>query len=431
MSAREASLETPSGSAELRALLVGMGKRAKTAARTLRQLDRAVKDRVLQAMADELLARTPVIVTANERDLDAGRKKGLSAAMLDRLRLDEGRLAEVAGAVRSVADLPDPVGDVLRTWTRPNGLEFEKVRVPIGVIGMIYESRPNVTCDAAALCFKSGNATLLRGGSEAIHTNLALAEALQEGGEPAGLPVGSIQLVPRTDRFAVRAMCELDDALDLIIPRGGHQLIETVVAHARMPVIKHYDGVCHLYVDKAANLEMAGELVLNSKVQRPGVCNALETLLVHRDVAALFLPVHAQVVQEAGVELRGDERVRELVPEALVASEEDWTAEYLDLVLAVRVVDGLESAIDHIERYGSHHTDVIVTDDEDTAQQFMRDVDSAVVLCNASTRFNDGGEFGFGAEIGISTDRLHARGPMGLEELTSYKYKVRGTGQTR
>jgi glutamate-5-semialdehyde dehydrogenase len=334
--------------------------------------------------------------------------------------------------VREVAALPDPVGEVLAEWMRPNGLRLRKVRVPIGVIGIIFESRPNVTTDAASLCFKTGNATLLRGGSEAIHSNVALAAALQAGGERAGLPPHSVQLIPFTDRASVEHLARMDQYLDLIIPRGGKGLIEKVVACARMPVIKHYDGVCHVYVHADADVEMAAKIVVNSKCQKPGVCNALETLLVHRDAAAAFYPLLGRRLADARVEIRADDTARGLlgVP-AMPAQASDWDTEYLDLVLAVKTVSGLDEAIDHINRHGSHHTDSIVTRDRAAAERFQHEVDSAVVLHNASTRFNDGGEFGFGAEIGISTDKLHARGPMGLAELCSYKYLGDGDGQLR
>ena len=417
---------------EIQQTLFEMGRRARAAAHELVKLTTAQKNAILLAMADEIEARQAGILEANAKDLARARENGLSAAMIDRLTLDPKRLTAIAGAVREVAALPDPVGDLLAEWIRPNGLRMRKVRVPIGVIGIIFESRPNVTTDAASLCFKTGNATLLRGGSEAIHSNVALAAALQAGGERAGLPAHSVQLIPFTDRASVEHMARMDQFLDLIIPRGGKGLIEKVVASARMPVIKHYDGVCHVYVHADADLEMAADIVLNSKCQKPGVCNALETLLVHQDAAAAFYPVLGRRLAEARVEIRADETARGLlgVP-AVPVQESDWDTEYLDLVLAVKTVAGIDEAIDHINRHGSHHTDSIVTRDRATAERFQHEVDSAVVLHNASTRFNDGGEFGFGAEIGISTDKLHARGPMGLAELCSYKYLVDGDGQVR
>jgi glutamate-5-semialdehyde dehydrogenase len=347
--------------------------------------------------------------------------------MLDRLLLDEKRLEAMAAGVEQVATLPDPVGQVLDAWERPNGLRIEQIRVPIGTIGIIYESRPNVTADAAVLCFKTGNATILRGGSEAIHSNVAIAAALAE----AGAPDHTIQLIPFTDRESVAVLAGMDQWLDLIIPRGGKGLIETVVSLARMPVIKHYDGICHLFADAAADQEMAVALTVNSKTHKVGVCNALETLLVHQEIAAEFLPKVATALLEKNVELRGCERTLSILPDAIPATEEDWATEYLDLILSIKIVDSLTDAVSHINQYGSHHTDVIVTADEDQAERFLRSVDSACVFHNASTRFADGGEFGFGAEIGISTDKLHARGPMGLRELTSYQYRVRGTGQVK
>jgi glutamate-5-semialdehyde dehydrogenase len=344
----------------------------------------------------------------------------------------------MAEGIREVAALPDPVGEILRDWTRPNGLRIQKKRVPIGVIGIIYEARPNVTSDAAVLCLKTGNATILRGGRESIHSNVALAQALDAGGVKAGLPADSIQLIPVTDREAVRLMCEMDQYLDCIVPRGGKGLIETVVSHARMPVIKHYDGICILYADAAADLAMAEAIVVNAKAQRPGVCNAAETVLVHASIAGRFMETVGAALLAKGVELRCDPRALELarnLPGAagkvVPATDADWRTEFLDYILAVRVVDSLEDAISHVENNGSHHSDGIITADEVAAERFLAEVDSATVYWNASTRFTDGGEFGFGAEIGISTDKLHARGPMALEELTTYKYVLRGTGQVR
>jgi glutamate-5-semialdehyde dehydrogenase len=417
---------------DIQASILDMGRRARAASHELVKLSSAQKNTILLAMADQLLADEPAILAANARDLSRAESNGLSSAMMDRLTLNSKRLAAIAQALREVADLPDPVGEVLADWTRPNALRIRKVRVPIGVIGIIFESRPNVTADAASLCFKTGNATILRGGSEAIDSNRALATALQAGGAKAGLPPDSIQLIPFTDRSSVEHLAQMDQYLDLIIPRGGKGLIEKVVATARMPVIKHYDGVCHLYVHPDADLEMAAELVINSKCQKPGVCNALETLLVHRDLASSFYPLIGKRLAAEQVALRADPTALELltVP-ATPSTEEDWSAEYLDLILAIKTVASLEEAIAHINHYGSHHTDCIVTADLATAARFQHEVDSAVVAHNASTRFNDGGEFGFGAEIGISTDKLHARGPMGLAELTSYKYLLDGSGQTR
>lgn len=418
--------------AEIQSAILDMGRRARAAAHELVKLSTEQKNSILLSMADELDARQAVILEANARDLAAASEKGLSKAMIDRLTLDPKRLKAVSDAVREVAALPDPVGEPLSAWTRPNGLRITKKRVPIGVIGIIFESRPNVTTDAASLCFKTGNATLLRGGSEAIHSNVALAAALQAGGEKAGLPSDSIQLIPFTDRASVEHMARMDQYLDLIIPRGGKGLIEKVVATARMPVIKHYDGVCHIYVSPAADQDMAVRVILNSKTQKPGVCNALETALVHQDIAAAFYPKLAAALVEAGVEMRGDDAaLPHLGASAKPAVDEDWKTEYLDLILSIKTVSSLTEAIAHINHYGSHHTDSIISSDRAEADRFMHEVDSAVVLHNASTRFNDGGEFGFGAEIGISTDKLHARGPMGLAELCSYKYLIDGEGQVR
>ena len=408
-----------------------MGRQARAAAYLLAQLATADKDAILRAMAAAIRSATPELLAANALDLAAGAEKGLSVAMLDRLRLDTARIEAMAAGIEQVATLPDPVGQVMDSWQRPNGIRIEQVRVPIGTIGIIYESRPNVTADAAVLCFKTGNATILRGGSEAIHSNRAIAAALQAGGATAGLPDHAIQLIPFTDRESVAALAQMDRWLDLIIPRGGKGLIETVVSLARMPVIKHYDGICHLYVDAAADFQMAVNLTVDSKTQKCGVCNALETLLVHREVAPAFLPQVAAALHAKRVELRGCPATRAVLTDILPATEDDWSTEYLDLILSIKVVDSLDAAIAHINRYGSHHTDTIVTADAAAAERFLREVDSACVFHNVSTRFADGGEFGFGAEIGISTDKLHARGPMGLRELTSYQYRVRGDGQTK
>jgi glutamate-5-semialdehyde dehydrogenase len=418
--------------AEIKSAILDMGRRARAASYALVKLTTGQKNTILVAMAEEIMARQDSILTANALDLARAEQNGLSKAMIDRLTLDPKRLQAVAEAVREVALLPDPVGEKLTDWTRPNGLHIRKVRVPIGVIGIIFESRPNVTTDAASLCFKTGNATILRGGSEAIDSNRALAAALQAGGERAGLPPDSIQLIPFTDRASVEHMAQMDQYLDLIIPRGGKGLIEKVVATARMPVIKHYDGVCHVYVHADADLDMAADIIVNSKCQKPGVCNALETFLVHQDLAATFYPFIGQRLLEAQVEIHADPTARQhLGVPSIPATEADWSTEYLELILAAKTVSGLDEAIAHINRYGSHHTDSIITQDRAAAERFQHEIDSAVVLHNASTRFNDGGEFGFGAEIGISTDKLHARGPMGLAELCSYKYLIDGSGQVR
>ena len=407
--------------------ILQMGRQARAAAYRLAQLSSDEKNAILRAMASSIRANAAALMQANDKDLAAGVEKGLSAAMLDRLRLDEARIEAMAAGIDQVATLPDPCGQVMDAWERPNGIRIEQVRVPIGTIGIIYESRPNVTADAAALCFKTGNATILRGGSEAIHSNRAIAAALAS----AGAPEHAIQLIPFTDRESVAALAQMDKWLDLIIPRGGKGLIETVVSLARMPVIKHYDGICHLFVDQAAKLDMAVKLTVDAKTQKCGVCNALETLLVHEAVAAEFLPMVATALRAKNVELRGCEKTRAILSDCIPATDEDWDTEYLDLILSIKVVSSIDEAIDHINTHGSHHTDTIVTEDQATAERFLRSVDSACVFHNVSNRFADGGEFGFGAEIGISTDKLHARGPMGLRELTSYQYRVRGNGQTK
>ncbi|NVB79347.1 MAG: glutamate-5-semialdehyde dehydrogenase [Kofleriaceae bacterium] len=412
-------------------LIRGVAQAARGAARIIAKATAEQRKSALSAIADAIDTARPQILAANAKDLEAGQAAGLSAAMLDRLKLDDARVAGLSRAVREVAAAPEVLGKVEHAETRPNGLEISRVRIPLGVIAMIYEARPNVTTDAAALCLKAGNACILRGGREALESNRALATAVQAGLEKAGLPAETVQLVPVTDREAIADLVKLDDLVDLCIPRGGEGLIRYVAEHARVPVIKHYKGVCHVFVHAAADLAMAERIVDNAKTQRPGVCNALETLLIDRAVAATFIP---RIVARLGsrVELRGDATVRELGGTAIrAATDDDWSAEYLDLVLAVRVVDGLPGAIDHIERYGSNHTESIVTTDREAAEQFLRDVDSSTVLVNASTRFADGGELGLGAEIGISTTRLHAYGPMGAEGLTTTKFVVRGSGQIR
>jgi glutamate-5-semialdehyde dehydrogenase len=416
----------------LAAQILDLGRRARAASRVLARASSEQKNHALRCMAEEIEAGARTILAANEQDLRKAEFSGLSSAMLDRLRLNSQRLSAMARGVLEVAELPDPVGERIREWTRPNGLRIRKLRVPIGVVGIIYESRPNVTCDAAVLCTKTGNAVILRGGSESIHSNRAIAEALGRGAAKAGLPEESVLLVGTTDREAVREMCLMDRYLDVIVPRGGKGLIETVVKHARMPVIKHYDGICALYVDASADLEMAEKIVLNAKCQRPGVCNAVETVLVHRDVLEPFLATTGRALIERHVELRGDEEVcRVLGAQAKKSVEEDYRTEFLDLIVAVKTVGSVEEAVSHIEEHGSHHSDGIITRDEAVAERFLQEIDSATVYWNASTRFTDGGEFGFGAEIGISTDKLHARGPMALEELTTYKYQLRGEGQIR
>ena len=411
--------------------MTAMADHAVKASRALARLTARKKNSILEAMAEELDLRRTAIKEANARDMEAGRQAGLSQALLDRLLLNDARIDAMIKGIRDIIVLKDPVGEKISRWTRPNGIEIVKVRVPIGVIAIIYESRPNVTCDSSVLCFKTSNAVIMRGGKEAIHSNAAIAAALQEGGAKKGMPEHAIQLVATTDRDAIRELVQMVGKIDLAIPRGGEGLIHAVTEHARIPVIKHYKGVCHVYVDDAADLAMALDITDNAKCQRPGVCNAIETLLVHEKVAADFLPRMAERLGAKGVELRGDEAARAIVPAMKTATEDDWYAEYLDLILAVRVVKSLDEAIAHIDTYGSHHSDAIITGNEAHQKAFSQQVDSAAVYVNASTRFTDGGEFGMGAEIGISTDKLHARGPMGLEELTTYKYVIHGTGQIR
>jgi len=413
--------------AEMQALA---GK-AREASRVVATLSTGVKNELLLKMAAKLEVSAAQLQKANALDLQAGRDKGMAAAMLDRLELSEKVIKSMADGLREVAALPDPVGEVTGMWLRPNGIKVGRQRIPLGVIGIIYESRPNVTADAAALCLKSGNAVVLRGGSEAIHSNRAIGEVLQQAIAEMNLPAAALQVVTTSDRSAVTELLKLEDEIDLIIPRGGEGLIRFVSENSRIPVIKHYKGVCHTFVDAGADFEMAERIVLNEKVQRPGVCNALETLLVHQDAAAEFLPQVAAALQKEGVELRGCERARTIVPTMTPATEEDWPAEYLELILAVKVVDGFEEARDHINRYGSLHTETIVTRDYALSQRFLREINSSVVMVNASSRFSDGGQLGLGAEIGISTTKLHSFGPMGLEDLTTRKFIVFGDGQIR
>ena len=401
------------------------------AAQAVAQLSTDDKNALLRAMADALEADEAAILAANARDLAAATEQGIAGAMLDRLKLDPKRLAGIAQALREVADLPDPVGLVTRRDTRPNGIGIERVRVPLGVVAMIYEARPNVTADAAALCLKAGNGVILRGGSEAIHSNTAIAAALKRALREAGVPDAALTLVEDLSRETMLELLQLNDIVDLAIPRGGEGLIRFVAEHARVPVIKHYKGVCHLFVDASADQELALRLLLDGKVSRPGVCNALETLLVHADIADDFLPKAAAMLREHGVELRGDERTQAAIAGVKPASDDDYAAEFLDLIIAVRVVDSLDAAIAHIRRFGSDHTEVIATGDEANAEKFVQSLRAAVVMVNASSRFSDGGELGLGAEIGISTTRLHAYGPMGAESLTVERFVVRGTGQTR
>jgi len=408
-----------------------LASRAKQASRTLATASSDAKNAALAAMATALEENAAELKAANAQDLADGEKAGLSAALLDRLRLTDKRIAAMADGLRQVAALPDPVGAVIAGWRRPNGLLITKVRVPLGVVVIIYESRPNVTADAAGLCVKAGNGVVLRGGKEALRSNVAIWRLLQRGLAQAGLPAEAIALVETTDRAAIDVLIKANDLVDVVVPRGGEGLIRRVTEGATVPVIKHYKGVCHIYVDASADLAMAEEVCFNAKCQRPGVCNAMETLLVHEAVAAEFLPGMARRFAEAGVELRGCERTRQVVEGVEPATEDDWHAEYLDLILAIRVVGSTDEAIDHIARYGSAHSDAIITTDIRQAEKFTREVDSAAVYVNASTRFTDGYEFGMGAEIGISTDKLHARGPMGLVELTTYKFVIYGDGQLR
>lgn len=408
-----------------------VAEHSREAAHKLSFLESAKKNAALGAMADAILASRAAILEANTLDVADAERNGVAGALVGRLKLTPEKVASMAKSVRDIAALPDPVGAKLSASTRPNGLVVEKVRVPIGVILIIYESRPNVTADCIALCFKSGNAVILKGGKESARSNQAIFDAMSKGAQEAGVvPCGSFALV-QGGRAEVSELLKMSDLIDLVIPRGGEGLIRAVAEESRIPVIKHYKGVCHVFVDKAADLEKAERIVVNAKTQNPGVCNAMETLLVDEAAAPKFLPRVAGALLERGVELRGDDRARSYIKEAKTAKEEDWYAEYLDLILAVRVVKGLDEAMAHIEKYGSRHSDAIVTEDKKAAERFSREVDSACVFVNCSTRFNDGGEFGMGAEMGISTDKLHARGPMGLEELTTYKYVVRGDGQIR
>jgi glutamate-5-semialdehyde dehydrogenase len=403
----------------------------RAAALDVSQLGTEAKRHALRAMADALLIDSNTILAANAVDMAAAEEKGIGTAMLDRLRLDDNRLAAMAAAILEIAELPDPVGQVSRRATRPNGLVVERVRVPLGVIAMIYEARPNVTADAAALCLMAGNGVILRGGSEALHSNRAIAASLRRALTGENLPPAAISLLDDLSHESMVALLQLTDIVDLAIPRGGEGLIRFVAEHARVPVIKHYKGVCHLYVDRAADQALALNLLIDGKTSRPGVCNALETLLVHADIAADFLPVAGAALAAKGVELRGCERSRQWLPEAVPATDEDYAAEYLDLIIAIRVVDDLDAAIAHIQRFTSDHTEVIVTADEAAAVHFVRSLRSAVIMVNASSRFSDGGELGLGAEIGISTTRLHAYGPMGAESLTIERFVVHGAGQVR
>jgi len=418
-------------SEEIQQQIYQMGQQARSAALALSLLSADQKSDILRAMAASVRANSAEILEANGKDISSADERGITGSLRDRLILDDARIEAIAGGIEQVADLPDPVGEKLETIHRPNGIRIDKIRVPIGVIGIIFESRPNVTSDAAVLCLKSGNATILRGGSEAIHSNKALAKALQEGGEPKGLPVGAIQLIPFTDRESVQVLAGMDKYLDLIIPRGGKGLIEAVVSMARMPVIKHYDGICHAYVETEADQDLAVALIDDGKTQKPSVCNALETVLVDASIAEEFLLKLKQRMDVRKVEIRGCEKTQRILTDVNPATEEDWVTEYLDLIISVKVVANLEEAVAHINEYGSQHSEVIITKDDAEAKRFLSSVDSACVYHNVSTRFSDGEEYGFGAEIGISTDKLHARGPMGLVELCSYQYRVTGNGQIK
>ena len=427
----DTTVTTPTNEPALREAIRRVVADAKQAARQLAKTSTEQKNAALKAMADSLHTARQEIAAANTADVEAATRSQLPSAMVERLVLNEKRFEEMVASVEAVAVLPDPVGEVIRTWRRPNGLRVEKVRVPIGVIGIIYESRPNVTSDCAALCLKSGNAVVLRGGAEAFQSNRAIAAVLQRAISRAGLPAAAVSCLPTPERAGVDLMLQMDDAIDVIIPRGGEALIRKVVETTKIPVIKHAKGVCHVYVDEAADLAMAQRIAFNAKCQRPATCNAMETLLVHQRVAPQWLPPMIRQLQQAGVEIRGCERTRALVGGLMAATEDDWSTEYLDLILSVKIVDSLDEAIEHISRYGSAHSDAIVTTHQAHATRFLHEVDSACVYVNASTRFTDGFQFGLGAEIGISTGKLHARGPMGLEELTTYKYIVFGDGQLR
>ena len=408
-----------------------IGKRARTAAAALALVDPDLKDHALNAMADALIEHAAEILKANEEDLARAKADGVTGALIDRLTLNEKRIEGMAQGLRDLTSLPDPVGEVVSTWSRPNGLQIERVRVPLGVVGIIYEARPNVTVDAAGICLKSGNASILRGSSSAISSNKVLARIIDDAGAAAGLPKNCVQLVEDTARESAKELMRAREYVDVLIPRGGPELIRTTVEESTVPVIETGVGNCHVYVDARADLDKALAITVNAKTQRPGVCNAAETLLVHEDVAKDFVPRVADALSEAGVELRGDDKARAIRSSIVPAADEDWDAEYLDLILAVGVVGSLDEAIDRINVHGTNHTDAIVTEDPSAAERFSREVDSACVMVNASTRFADGGEFGFGAEIGISNQKLHARGPMALVEMTSYKYIVRGDGQVR
>jgi len=416
---------------EVAGIVLDLVERARSAARQLATLPSALKNEALMRMAAALEAEETTLTAVNSRDIERATGNGLSSAMIDRLRLTPKRIHDMARGLREIAALPDPIGEVTHMWRRPNGMEIGMMRVPLGVIAFLYESRPNVTADAVGLCLKSGNAVILRGGSEAIQSNLALRESLSKAAAAAGMPTDALQMVPITDRRAIFELLKMDRWVDLVVARGGEEFIRTVVQHSRIPVIKHDKGLCHTYIDNEADLAMAAKVAFNAKVQRPSVCNAMETLLVHRNIASRFLPHFCDQLKAAGVEVRGCPRTLELVPWAIAATEEDWDTEYLDLILSIRLVDGLDDALEHIARHSSNLSESIITTNYQKARRFLREVDAAAVFVNASTRLTDGQEFGFGAELGISTQKLHARGPMGLESLTSLKYIVYGDGQIR
>lgn len=418
--------------ADVAALMAGIGRKARAAARPLATASAERKHAALVAMAHAIEARRDAILAANAIDMENGAEAGLSAALMDRLKLTPERIRAMADGIRAIADLPDPVGSVIAAWDRPNGLKIERVRTPLGVVGVIYESRPNVTADAGGLCLKAGNAVILRGGSDSVNSSGAIHACLVEGLTAAGLPADAIQLVPTTDRAAVGEMLKgLDGAIDVIVPRGGRGLVERVQNDARVPVFAHLEGICHVYVDRSAALDMAVAVTLNAKMRRTGICGAAETLLVDREAAGTHLVPILTALAEAGCEIRADDDVRALFPAAGPASESDWTTEYLDTVISVKLVDGVGAAIEHIETHSSHHTEAILAEDTAAVDRFFAEIDSAILLHNASTQFADGGEFGMGAEIGIATGKMHARGPVGVEQLTSFKYRVRGSGQIR
>jgi len=411
--------------------ILKIARQAKMASQELANLSSSTKNKSLLRMAESIEKNRERIIEENKKDVNLAKKKELSKALIDRLTLDEKRIRQMSKSLEEIVNIEDPIGKIENIRKRPNGLQIGKMVVPLGVIGIVYEARPNVTIDAAALCLKAGNATILRGGSQAIYSNIILADLLKKAGQEAGLPSGSIQLIKTTDRRAVTEMLKLNAYIDVIIPRGGEELIRVVMENSTIPVIKHYKGICHIYVDQEADLKMAEEISFNAKVQRPGVCNSMETLLINEKIAAEFLPGMIRRLQEAAVEIRGDEKTCQIIRGIKRASEEDWQTEYLDLILSIKVVEGIEEAINHINNYGSHLSDAIVTNNYAKSRQFLQKIDSAAVYVNASTRFTDGAEFGLGAEIGISTQKLHARGPMGVNELTSTKFIIWGDGQIR